>query len=267
MGQSEMDKFMSSKSGISLSVVSHGQLTLVQNLLEDLQRYCMGEALSIEVILTLNLPEQVSFDLGRFSFPVRVITNILPKGFGANHNEAFKLATGRLFCVINPDIRLMENPFPLLVAHLLKSTGVIAPLVRNTQGRIEDSARLFPTPWHILLKAIRHKRVPDYVIGHECLQPDWVGGMFMLFQRNAFSSMHGFDERYFLYYEDVDLCARMKLRNFTVVLCPQVSVIHDARRSSHRSVRYAMWHLRSMIRFFLSKPFRSIIISRWASET
>lgn len=90
------------------------------------------------------------------------------------------------------------------------------------------------------------------------MQPDWVGGMFMLFRNEVFRAAGGFDARYFLYYEDVDLCARLTLQNLAVVLCPQVKVIHEARRSSHRSLKYAMWHLRSMGRFFLSKQYKAI---------
>lgn len=252
---------MSSKIDISLSIVSHGQINLVHNLLEDIRLYCAGKALSVEVILTLNLPEQIPFQSGELSFPIKIVSNVTPKGFAANHNAAFKLATGKFFCVVNPDIRMFENPFPCLIHYLTEGVGVVAPLVTNPEGKVEDSARRFPTPWRILRKAIGWVRAPDYIIGEECIRPDWVGGMFMLFPHGVFSEVNGFDERYFLYYEDVDLCARLTLKNYAVLLCPQVGVIHEARRSSHRSLRYAKWHLSSMARFFLSKPFRALMSS------
>jgi GT2 family glycosyltransferase len=88
---------------------------------------------------------------------------------------------------------------------------------------------------------------------------DWVGGMFMLLRRDVFETLGGFDERYFLYYEDVDLCARLWSAGMRVMQLRQVSVIHLARRSSHRSLRYLVIHLVSMSRYFLSGSFWGMV--------
>jgi len=68
----------------------------------------------------------------------------------------------------------------------------------------------------------------DYAIGEESIHPDWAGGMFLLFPRTLFEGLGGFDERYFLYYEDVDICARLTLLGRRVVLCPRARVVHHA---------------------------------------
>ena len=248
---------------ISLSVVSHGQASLVRHLLDDLQRLCAGRGLRFEVVLTMNIPESLPFDPSAYSFPVRCVSNEAPKGFGANHNSAFEGVAGQYFCVVNPDIRLLEDPFPMLLRLMTGRIGVLAPLVVNPEGAIENSARKFPTPWRILRKLIGRQDPADYTIGKACVQPDWVGGMFMLFPATVYRRMLGFDTRYFLYYEDVDVCARLWLAGYEVTLCPLVRVVHAARRSSHRSLRYALWHVSSMARFFLSRPFRSVMWLRW----
>ena len=93
----------------------------------------------------------------------------------------------------------------------------------------------------------------DYEVGQTALSPDWVAGMFMLFRAPVFGELHGFDERYFLYYEDVDLCRRLRSRSYEVRLLPTISVVHDARRESHRSLRHMRWHLASILRFILSR--------------
>jgi GT2 family glycosyltransferase len=72
----------------------------------------------------------------------------------------------------------------------------------------------------------------------------------MLFRRDIFETAGGFDEGYYLYYEDVDLCARIRLAGFEVAQVTGTSVIHAAQRASHSSFRYARWHIRSMFRFF-----------------
>lgn len=241
---------------ISVSIVSHGQGNLVAKLLEDISQHCQG--LSLEIILVLNIPETLPFAPESTGFPTRVIRNTAKKGFAANHNQAFTHARGGYFCVVNPDIRLFSNPFhPLLACLKDSSVGVSAPLVLNEDGKMEDSARRFPTPFKILCKALGWCKGGDYIVRdmHMPIHPDWVGGMFMLFPRNVFERLGGFDQRYFLYYEDVDLCARLRLLGYEVVVCPQASVAHHAQRSSHRSFRYLRWHFESMMRFFLSPAY------------
>ncbi len=242
---------------ISISVVSHGQIDLIDSLLHDINEHCL--AAQIEVLLTLNLSETLPFNEDNFAFPIIVIRNPIPLGFAANHNQAFVKSSGQIFCVVNPDIRLHENIFPALLDCLKDAhVGVAAPLVVGEQGETEDSARRFPTPLKILCKAFGGCRGSDYVVKNEMIFPDWVGGMFMLFRRETFVQLGGFDQRYFLYYEDVDLCARLNLQGYKVALCPAAKVIHHAQRSSHRNFKYLKWHLFSMMRFFCSTPFLKI---------
>lgn len=247
---------------LSISIVSHYQAILVESLLADIQQYC--SSVSIEVILTLNVDEPLPFDTSEYGFPIRIIRNVVSKGFGENHNAAFSLAKGAFFCVLNPDIRLNNNPFEILLASLKDpAVGVVAPLVLGEGGEIEDSARRFPTPLKIFCKLLGRCRGGDYVIGEATVHPDWVGGMFMLFPRNVFARLGGFDQRYFLYYEDVDLCARLRLSGYEAAICPQARVIHHAHRSSHRSLRYLRWHLTSMLRFFFSPVYWRVQCRKW----
>lgn len=240
---------------ISISVVSHAQITLVAELLRDLETHCRDAR--FELILTLNRDEALPFALDGFSYPIKLLSNGSHKGFAANQNQAFSHASGRYFCVINPDIRLASNPFTALLSCLDNvSVGVAAPLVRNEKGELEDSARRFPTPLRILGKLFGYGWGPDYAVDRDSVCPDWVGGMFMLFPHHVFEQLGGFDERYFLYYEDVDICARLRLLGQEVRLCPQATVVHQAQRHSHRNFRYSAWHLRSMLRFFLSPVYR-----------
>jgi N-acetylglucosaminyl-diphospho-decaprenol L-rhamnosyltransferase len=219
-------------------------------------------------MLTLNLPEALPFNAGDFSFPVIVQVNPLPKGFSANHNQAFRKLSGQIFCVMNPDIRLNNDPFPALIACLQDSSiGVSAPLVVNEYGAAEDSARRFPTPFKILCKAIGKCKGSDYIVKDEVVFPDWVGGMFMLFHHAIFAQLGGFDQCYFLYYEDVNLCARLRLKGYKVALCPDAKVVHLARRDSRRHLKYLKWHLTSMARYFFSRVFLKILWLRLTAKS
>jgi len=246
---------------ITLSVVSHGQIQLVAALLQDLATHCRET--NLNVILTLNVPEELPASLDQLPYPLQVLQNTTPLGFGENHNRAFHHAKAPFFCVINPDIRIASDIFPLLTDSLENpAVGVVAPLIVNATGAIEDSARKFPTPLKILCKLFGGCTGQDYQIGSVPLEPDWVGGMFMLFRRDTYGGLGGFDQKFFLYYEDVDLCARIRLRGQRVVMIPGVRATHLARRSSHRSAAYSLVHIRSMFRFFVSMVFIEVMWRR-----
>ena len=239
---------------LTLSIVSHGHGALVGALLDDIARHCRG----VEVLLTVNVPEALSFEPSAFGFPVRLVANDAPRGFGANHNAAFRLARGGFFCVLNPDVRFDSDPYPPLIRALAdQQVGVAAPVVLSPGGEVEDSARKYPTPFSVARKAFARRPGLDYAVGQTPFSPDWVGGMFMLFRREAFERAGGFDERYYLYYEDVDLCRRLAGLGYRVELVPAARVMHDARRRSHgRDIRHSLWHLASMLRYFTSAPAR-----------
>ncbi len=194
--------------------------------------------------LTLNVPENEPIDLSDFSFPVKVINNQSPQGFGENHNQAFikpfNLKSRHYFFVINPDVRIKEDIFTALIKILDSKSeiGVIAPLVRNCAGEIEDSCREVPTPWRIAKKFFGHRAVNTCLNNHSSFESDWTAGMFLGFRSEVFDLLNGFDTNYFLYYEDVDICSRVWLNNFTVLINPEVSINHDGQRESHRNIMH-----------------------------
>jgi hypothetical protein len=235
---------------ICISVVSHLQARLVKDLLGDLDAHCRD---TVEVILTLNVDEPLPFEVAAFGYPIELVRNSSARGFGANHNAAFRLCRRRTFCVLNPDIRLAANLFPALIEELeLDRTGVAAPRIVDPAGRTEDSARRFPTLWSLVAKALGRANTLDYEIGSASFSPDWVAGMFMLFESDAFRAVGGFDEKYFLYYEDVDICARLRAADYDLRLVPAASAVHYARRASRSDWRHRAWHLQSIVRYLMT---------------
>jgi len=233
---------------ITVSVVSHGQGELVAVLLKDLAR-CANVS---EVILTQNISEKEVACPESLRSRLRIIRNDKPQGFGANHNQAFQQCRTSTFAVLNPDIRLDADPFPRLMEALAGSgTGMVAPAVRDPQGKLEDSARYFPTLAQLFAKLVGLGDGRIALHGETPQAVDWSAGMFMLFKAEAFRRIGGFDEGFFLYYEDVDICARLWKARLGVVLHPGVSVVHAAQRTSRRNLRYLKWHLTSMLRYFM----------------
>ena len=233
---------------IALSVVSHGQNALVNALLGDLRQQ---PADRLAAIVTLNIDDAVALDLAGAQHPVELIVNPRPKGFGANHNAAFARCRAPYFCVANPDIRLGTDPFSALLRALHEPAAAVAgPLVRSPSGGVEDSARRFPTVGSLLGKLAGIGGGPEYAWDRGPIAVDWLAGMFMLFRSEDFRAVGGFDEQYFLYYEDVDICRRLHKAGRRVLYQPGAEVIHAARRASRRDLRHLRHHLRSMLRFF-----------------
>jgi GT2 family glycosyltransferase len=243
---------------IALSVVSHGQLPLVCNLLRDLQRLKKFEQ---PIILTINIPEDLTALRGFSDIQISVIQNDHPKGFGENHNSAFNTIECDFFVIVNPDIRLKDfNSRALLTSFHDPATGAVAPLVLSPSGQTEDSARRFPSLTRLIKRTVFGQREPDYPWSDKPIDVDWVAGMFVVYRSAAFKSIGGFDSRYFMYMEDADICLRLKKAGLRTVLQPAFSVVHDARRASRSSLRHLRWHLASAFRF-LFLPTRQVLSS------
>lgn len=232
---------------ITLSIVSHGQASLIRNLLKDLATLPQQ---NFEVIITVNLPEDESAYQG-FNFPLRIIRNTIPKGFGDNHNSAFEHSSTQWFAVVNPDIRIKSVNFEALLSPFqLKSVAAVAPVVVSEGGTVEDSARRFPTFLRFVKRVLFRLRKSDYEVQSGPYQVDWVAGMFVVFRREAFIQVGGFDaHRFYMYLEDADICHRLGKNQWQVLVNPHVQIIHMAQRASRRNLKHMRWHAVSALRF------------------
>jgi len=231
---------------ITVSIVTHGHgrmvLTLVDRLLEFTE--------VSRIILTVNVPEAF-YSISNMPERLVIIDNQIPKGFGANHNNAFNQCDTPFFCVLNPDVELPKNPFYTLIKLMeALNADLVAPAVKTRLGYIEDSARHFPTLISIIVRVMGgyDGRYP-IKFGDPPFRPDWIAGMFMLFRSEIYQKLCGFDERFYLYYEDVDICRRAKHHGHLVLCCPQVFIVHSAQRASRFKLQHFYWHIKSMFLF------------------
>lgn len=229
---------------IAVSIVSHGHGHMLPPLVARLKNIPHVK----EIFLTFNIKEENSFCSDE---KVTILHNREPIGFGANHNQAFRRCTQKYFAVINPDIVMLENPFPELVRNSEnRKCGVVAPVILDNQHRPDDSMRRFLTISEIVKRRLTKKNiVVHWPNDAEICTPDWVGGMFMFFKSSIFQEIGGYDEKYFMYCEDADICTRLRLKGYLVIGCLKACVVHNARRSSHRSLVHFYWHVKSILRY------------------
>lgn len=234
-----------------VSIVSHGHGKHVQGLLEQLAH--SSAAHIARVVVTHNVPEpEVQAPAAGWPFLVEVMHNSRPLGFGANHNRALRGAGEPYVCVLNPDVELIEGKEPfeaLLKAAAQPGVGCAYPQQVDRQGHVQDSEREIPTP--LALWRRRVLRSPQR-------QVDWVNAACIVLPLPIWQAVRGFDESYFMYCEDVDLCLRLRLAGGQLQRA-QASVVHAGQRASHRQFRHLLWHVCSLLRLWCSTTFWRVL--------
>ena len=241
---------------VSLSIVSHGHGGLVQQLLSDLRALNWPRA-AYEVLLTVNIPEHPSLWSPFDDLPLSVTVNPEPRGFGSNHNAAFARSRGRAFAILNPDVRLRQLNLSAWLGGLAQpEVGACAPMATDSLGQLQDNVRHFPTLSSLARRVITGERQVGYALADGKQFIDWAAGYFLLLRREAFAQVGGFDERYFMYMEDVDLGRRLQRAGWKMLWDPSIGIIHDARRASHRNLRHLAWHTQGVMRFLFDPAHR-----------
>lgn len=217
-------------------------------LLEDLSRQRGIE--NWLVVLTLNIPETRP---SAGNLRLDVVENNDPRGFGENHNRAFERAEGPVFVIVNPDIRLPDLATLEMLAEMDWQRPVLrAPVIVSPAGEIEDSVRHNLTPWNLAARAFGRREPAQFAPQRRFV---WFAGMFLAVSSAAFRKLGGFDQRFFLYCEDYDLCLRWKLSGGVLEQLEALRVVHDAQRDSHRSARHLRWHIQSLLKVWTSSAF------------
>lgn len=248
---------------IALSIVSHGHGPLLGRLLEELDQ--CEDLSGVAVIVTLNMPDEC-FDSVNFKrLRVRVVRNKVPLGFGANHNQAFRYCQTPWFVILNPDLRIIDSScFAKLVsaARSVPKAALLAPLVRNSTGEVEDAVRRNLSLFALLRRITGHEAPPPNVMAATMRGKPfyWLAGMFLMTDANVFRRLSGFDERYFLYCEDYDLSARIYNAGYALMRVEEAEVAHDAQRDSHRSATHLGMHVASLFRVWISAAFWKVVL-------
>lgn len=182
------------------------------------------------------------------AFPdVKIIENLENKGYGCACNQAMRIACGKHILILNPDIILEENTIDELLKYLEqnKEAKIVSCKLKNSDGTIQDSYRKFPTIFGLLKRQIKTRFRTKKIEVDKIKVPtkvDWVSGALMLLREKYY-----FDERYFLYFEDVDLCKTVG----NVYYYPKVFATHLAKRESAKNFKLILWHIKSAMQYFV----------------
>jgi len=207
--------------------------------------------------------------LERAPVPVRVLRNPENLGFGCAANRAARGAQGRYLLLLNPDTEVQDHAMDRAVAYLETNpdVGILGAKVLNSDGTLQRAARRSiprPSVAFFQLSGLgrlwrNHAAAGAYNL--ERLDPDQtaevgaVSGAFLLIRREAWEHAGGFDERFFLYGEDLDLCLSVSRLGYRVVYYPEAVVLHHKGASSRQARRRANREFHRAMRLFHDKHF------------
>jgi GT2 family glycosyltransferase len=220
---------------LGVIVVSHNHERWLPRCLWSLLEHTEGT--SLELVVVDNGPTGAARDLVERDFPQARAIACENRGYGHANNLAAATCDARWLLFLNPDTELLEGSPAELIASLERNVGIAGARQLDDDGRVIPTMRRFPSVLTALGDSIGLERLPGRptAFGERELrleryesefEGDWTIGSFLLARREAFDAVGGFDERFFLYSEEVDLCLRVGRAGWKVVHSPAVTIRH-----------------------------------------
>lgn len=245
---------------IFISVVSHGHGELINKIktLEKLSDYFF-------VVIKSNVPGEDFYKLSLNNNCIWIDENY-GLGFGHNNNVIFQychnqlgMSSEDLFVVLNPDVDIDVDTLLNLDKSMLERGNRLSAinLYRDTKKvSFDNSIRKFPSLFVFVCSffGLGNSSIIEKRQISEPVDVDWAAGSFLAFRAGHYLELRGFDQGYFMYCEDIDICYRSSKINHCVVYYPQLEAIHFAQHANRKVLsKHFYWHITSVMRFLLSK--------------
>ena len=263
---------------LSIIIVNYKSKTKLVNCLQSLVRADLRD-LNYEIIVVENHSGDDLADVIASQQNINLIISAKNLGMGGGNNLGIKSAGGKYILVLNPDTIVREDAIKKLFTYLNThdDVGLVAPKLLYPDGKLQLSCSRFPTFFVPVLRRTFlgnyfSKTRDDFMMtsfSHdEIMEVDWVMGSCLMFKRNLVLAsgefvQPRFDERYFMYFEDTDLCRSIKSVGYKVIYYPEAVVIHDHARESAKNPWYIAlfrdkitWiHIMSWFKYFIKWGF------------
>ncbi len=250
---------------LSISIVIYEDYTDVKNAVESIEKVTPAE-IEKEIYLIDNSEHDES-DEGEAAFRewITAYSDVIYRksggniGFGAGHNLCMKEYNSQYHAIVNPDILLKEDAFSSMIPFMDENPdiGMLIPRILSEEGELQKVYRRDLTPLDMFIRMFcggHFKKRQDY---HTLQDQNYDAvfdlpfgqGSFLLIRTELFKEIGGFDDRFFLYMEDADLCRRVG-QKARFVYFPGASVIHKWEKGSHKNKKLFRIHVESMIKYF-----------------
>ncbi len=246
------------KYDVTVSIVNYNNYEKARQAIRTLLEYTHGVRMKIYLVDNASKDDSAVRLADEFS-AIGVVFSDKNLGFGAGHNLVLDLIDSDFHAIVNPDIILHSDILAELTGFLRKNPdiGLCTPAVRYTNGDPQYLPKRNPKLKYLIANRTPGKKWENLRRHYKMLDEDltevtdieFASGCFLLVRTELFKQIGGFDERYFMYFEDADL-SRMALQTARVVFYPYDYVVHDYARSSAHSLRYLLIHIGSMFKYF-----------------
>ena len=253
------------KKNVFISVVSHHQEDLIKSNFGHFPKE-LGD-FNIKVFIMDNVGsnslKEYCYDKGLYYY-----CDGTTRGFGENHNKMFDLISPKIqdtFIVCNPDIIIHKDQLLGLLEnfHRYESDIYSVTTYFDKAANIKDNPdKHFPGFLNFPISLLTDNRL-HYGTNQYVKSPQWISGGFMVFNAFSFKRLHGFDESYFMYCEDMDICYRARNMGMSIIHDKKYYIEHDAQMASRIPFSKSMiMHVKSSIQFvFKTKQFAPITIA------
>jgi GT2 family glycosyltransferase len=256
---------------VSIVIVSFNTCGVLRECLRCVYREV--RSLQVQVIVVDNASTDDSPTMIEQDFPdVVLIRSEVNLGFGRANNLGFQSALGRYIVLLNSDAFLSEGSLERSVAHMDADprAGLGGARLTGRDGSWQPSARMFPTIFNDLigLSGLAARFPQSRLFGRpdrtwanqgEAAEVDWVPGAYSIIRAETLAAVGPFDPRFFLYYEEVDLCKRIKQKGCSIWYWPDISVVHIGGESSRQirslelsrsGAQLTLWRMRSTLLYY-----------------
>jgi GT2 family glycosyltransferase len=250
-------------SDITISLISLNQLHDLKRLLPTLMP--AAALVKAKVMLVNNRSKDGTAEFVAENYPEIIITNNPVKtGYGGNQNINLERSNTKYFVIMNSDMIVEADVFVKLKDFMDKNpdVGIVSPKVLNEDGSVQFLNRKHPSMLSLFLRRFAPKRIiflfESYLDSHEMkdigydtiYEVEFQSGTFMFCRTELLKLIGGFDIRYFMYFEDADLCRKVQKSRFKTVFFPMATVTHFWARASYNSWFSMTQHIRSAMMYF-----------------
>ena len=233
---------------LSIIIVNYNVKEFLQNLLHSIEK--ASSNVKKEIIVIDNASDDGSVEVIKEKFPaVKLIDNKINVGFGRANNQGLAVAKGKYILFINPDCIVSEDTFDKMISFFENQTdcGLAGCKILNSDGSLQLACRRsFPGPWTSFTKVTGLSNIfPNsklfarynltYLDENKTLEVDAVSGSFMMIRKEVYQKTGGFDEQFFMYGEDLDLCYRVQKNGYKVFYVHTSQIIHYKGESTKKS--------------------------------
>lgn len=243
---------------LSISIVSYNNANEISLLLKELVRN-IHKSIRYRIFIINNSQSERIENLEKISPRIKTVQLERNVGFGAGHNVILGLIDSDYHVILNPDIRIIKDPFYKILRYIdnQPNVGMVAPLIVDESGVLQRTYRRQLTVVDVLVRHLFTSLFKQRYYYHTMSEQtrnkpfdcEFVQGSFVVIRTKILKKIHGFDERYFMYVEDADLCRRVSNIQHVVVF-PGVKVIHKWRKGSRKKISLMRLHVISLIRYF-----------------